>query len=117
MIRFDEDSEIKDPYLKSLQKIFKKETIKQEKIDAFEEQGIEIDDQLESGVSDMCNYGSYVAASSEKKGIEKGLKEGVNGTISILRGMNIPDSEIAKKIKDEYKLTDEEVDEYLCVMA
>ncbi len=31
--------------------------------------------------------------------------------------MNIPDSEIAKKIKDEYKLTDEEVDEYLCVMA
>ena len=29
----------------------------------------------------MCNYGSYVAASSEKKGIEKGLKEGVNGTI------------------------------------
>lgn len=117
MIRFDEDSEIKDPYLKSLQTIFKKETSKQEKIDAFEEQGIEIDDQLESGVSDMCNYGSYVAASSEKKGIEKGLKEGVNGTISILRGMNIPDSEIAKKIKDEYKLTDEEVDEYLCVMA
>jgi len=113
MIRFDEDSDIEDPYLKSLQTIFKKETTKQEKIDAFEEQGIEIDDQLESGVSDMCNYGSYVASSSRKEG----LKEGVNGTISILRGMNIPDSEIAKKIKEEYKLTDEEVDEYLCVMA
>lgn len=113
MIRFDEDSDIEDPYLKSLQTIFKKETTKQEKIDAFEEQGIEIDDQLESGVSDMCNYGSYVANSSRKEG----LKEGVNGTISILRGMNIPDSEIAKKIKEEYKLTDEEVDEYLCVMA
>ena len=113
MIRFDEDSDIKDSYLKSLQTIFKKETTKQEKIDAFEEQGIEIDDQLESGVSDMCNYGSYVAASSERQG----LKKGVNGTIAILRGMNIPDSEIARKIKEEYNLTDDEVDEYFCVTA
>ena len=116
MIRFDEDSEIKDPYLKSLQKIFKKETIKQEKIDAFEEQGIEIDDQLESGVSDMCNYGSYVAASSEKKGIEKGIQQGIiRGWIEALREMNIPEREIAEKIKAKYDLTDEEVDKYLCV--
>ena len=65
----------------------------------------------------MCNYGSYVAASSEKKGIEKGLKEGVNGTISILRDMNVPEKEIAERIKAKFNLTDEEVDEYLCVMA
>ena len=55
MIRFDEDSEIKDPYLKSLQTIFKKETSKQEKIDAFEEQEKEKADQHKRGVNDMCN--------------------------------------------------------------
>lgn len=116
MIRFDEDSNIKDPYLKSLQTIFKKETSKEEKIEAFEEQGIEIDGQLESGVSDMCNYGSYVAASSEKKGIEKGIQQGIiRGWIEALREMNIPEREIAEKIKAKYDLTDEEVDKYLCV--
>ena len=35
-----------------------------------------MDDQLESGVSDMCNYGSYVAASSEQKGIQQGIIRG-----------------------------------------
>ena len=75
MIRFDEDSDIEDTYLKSLQTIFKKETTRQEKIDAFEVQGIEIDDQLESGVSDMCNYGSYVANSSRKEGRIEGAIE------------------------------------------
>ncbi len=114
MIRFDEDSDIKDPYLKSLQTIFKKETTKQEKIDAFEEQGIEIDDQLESGVSDMCNYGSYVAASSRREGLQEGL---IKGSIETLREMNVSEREIAEKIKAKYDLTDEEVDKYLCVMA
>ena len=61
----------------------------------------------------MCNYGSYVANSSRKEG----LKEGVNGTISILREMNVPEREIAEKIKAKYDLTDEEVDEYLCVKS
>ena len=112
MIRFDEDSEIKDPYLKSLQTIFKKETSKEEKIEAFEEQGIEIDGQLESGVSDMCNYGSYVAASSKKEGLQEGL---IKGWIEALREMNIPEREIAEKIKAKYDLTDEEMDKYLCV--
>ena len=110
MIRFDEDSDIKDPYLKSLQTIFKKETTREEKIEAFEEQGIIIDDQLESGVSDMCNYGSYVAASSEKKGL-------IKGWIEALRDMNVSEREIAEKIKVKYNLTDEEVDSYLCVNA
>ena len=113
MIRFDEDTDIEDPYLKSLQTIFRKQTTREEKINAFEAQGIEIDDQLESGVRDMCNYGSYVAESSRKEG----LKEGVNGTISILRDMNVPEREIAEKIKIKYNLTDEEIDEYLCVKA
>ena len=93
-----------------IRKIFKKETTKQEKIDAFEVQGIEIDDQLESGVSDMCNYGSYVAASSEKKGL-------IKGSIETLREMNVSEREIAEKIKAKYDLTDEEVDEYLCVKS
>lgn len=114
MIRFDEDSDIKDPYLRSLQTIFKKETTKQEKIDAFEVQGIEIDDQLESGVSDMCNYGSYVAASSRREGLQEGL---IKGSIETLREMNVSEREIAEKIKAKYDLTDEEVDKYLCVMA
>ena len=112
MIRFDEDSDIEDPYLKSLQTIFKRETSKEEKIEAFEEQGIEIDGQLESGGSDMCNYGSYVAASSKKEGLQEGL---IKGWIEALREMNIPEREIAEKIKAKYDLTDEEVDKYLCV--
>lgn len=110
MIRFDENSEVEDPYLKSLQTIFKKETTKQEKIDAFEEQGIEIDDQLESGVSDMCNYGSYVASSSRKEGK-------ISGAIEAFREMNLSEKEIADRIKTMYNLSDEEVDEYLCVKA
>ena len=97
-------------YLRSLQTIFNKETTKQEKICAFEEQGIEIDDKLESGVSDMCNYGRYVATSSEKKGL---IKE----SIETLREMNVSEREIAEKIKAKYDLTDEEVDEYLCVKS
>ena len=97
-------------YLRSLQTILNKETTKQEKICAFEEQGIEIDDKLESGVSDMCNYGSYVAASSERKGL-------IKGSIETLREMNVSEREIAEKIKAKYNLTDEEVDEYLCVKS
>ena len=58
----------------------------------------------------MCNYGSYVAASSEKKGL-------IKGWIEALRDMNVSEREIAEKIKVKYNLTDEEVDEYLCVNA
>ena len=121
MIRFDEKTDIEDPYLKSLQTIFKKHTTKEEKRSAFESQGIVIDDQLEGGMDDMCNYGSYVATSSRKEGLKEGLKEGrkegVNGTIEILRDMNVPERDIAEKIKAKYNLTDEEVDEYLSVLV
>ena len=66
----------------------------------------------------MCNYGSYVAASSEKKGIEKGIQQGIiRGWIEALREMNASEREIAEKIKAKYNLTDEEVDEYLCVKS
>ena len=34
-----------------------------------------------------------------------------------LREMNVSEREIAEKIKAKYDLTDEEVDEYLCVKS
>ena len=38
----------------------------------------------------MCNYGSFVAASSEKKGL-------IKGSIETLREMNVSEREIAEK--------------------
>lgn len=107
-------SDIDNPYLKSLQTIFKQDSTKEEKIDAFEEQGIVMDDVLESGVSDMCNYGSYVAASNRMKGRIEGR---IEGTVESLRDMGIAEREIAEKIKTKYNLTQEEVDKYLGIMA
>lgn len=63
----------------------------------------------------MCNYGSYVAASSEHKGIQQGI---IMGWIEALREMNVSEREIAEKIKAKYNLTEEGIDSYmLCVNA
>jgi len=113
MIRFDEDSEIEDPYLKALQTIFRLKSTKEEKTAAFESQGIELDAELKEEVDDMCNYGSYVAESSRREG----HREMITGVIDILREQGFSDRDIAEKLKTKFNLDEKEVDEYLCVKA
>ena len=48
-----------------------------------------------------------------EKGIEQGLKKGILGTVSVLRGMNVPDETILLKIQQEFALSEEEVNLYM----
>lgn len=47
---------------------------------------------------------------AEKK---EGLKEGIKGTIKVLRKLNLKDAEIQTMIMEQYNLTENEVKEYL----
>ncbi len=49
----------------------------------------------------------------DQENIEKGIKKGIEGTVSVLRKYNIADAEIVQEIQKEYNLTREEAEEYL----
>ena len=48
-----------------------------------------------------------------QKGIEEGREEGIKGTVSVLKGLNIPASVILEKIQEQYHLSPEDCREYL----
>ncbi|MBR1641874.1 MAG: hypothetical protein IJ683_06070 [Butyrivibrio sp.] len=47
------------------------------------------------------------------EGKEVGLKDGINGTVNILRSMNVDDNTIVIKLCEQYKLTESEAKEYI----
>lgn len=49
----------------------------------------------------------------DQENIEKGIKKGIRGTVSVMRKYNIPDAEIVQEIQEEYNLTREEAEGYL----
>ena len=49
----------------------------------------------------------------EEKGLREGLKEGIQGTVDVLRDLKHDDIEIRTIIKKKYNLSDEETAEYL----
>lgn len=47
------------------------------------------------------------------KGMTKGVQKGIHGTVSILRGIGMPDEFILSKIVEQYDLTADEAKDYL----
>ena len=45
--------------------------------------------------------------------LKEGLKEGIQGTINVLRKLKLEDAEIQTMIMEQYNLTENEVKEYL----
>ncbi|MEE3481660.1 MAG: hypothetical protein VZQ80_06700 [Lachnospiraceae bacterium] len=56
-------------------------------------------------------------AAKEREAQQKALQEGIQGAITIMRDLGLPDREIAEKIRDQYGLTEEEADKLLAVKA
>lgn len=77
MLRFSDDAKLEDELLKSLQTIFSKKTTKEQKLEGLRQLGIVVDKELESEVTDMCNYSDYIERSARKEGIEDTQKENV----------------------------------------
>jgi flagellar biosynthesis/type III secretory pathway protein FliH len=46
-------------------------------------------------------------------GYEAGIEDGINGTVNILRSMNVDDNTIVIKLCEQYKLTESEAKEYI----
>ncbi len=55
----------------------------------------------------------YEAKTIRNEGIEKGIEEGIKGTVSILRKLGVPEQTILAKIQEQYNLTPEESRKYL----
>lgn len=55
----------------------------------------------------------YEAKTIRNEGIEKGIEEGIKGTVSILKKLGIPSQVILAKIQEQYDLTPEEAEKYL----
>ena len=49
-----------------------------------------------------------------EKGIEKGMEKGIMGTVSILKNLGIPLQTILLKIQEQYNLSPEESQKYIC---
>lgn len=49
-----------------------------------------------------------------EKGIEKGMETGIMGTVSILKNLGIPLQTILLKIQEQYNLSPEESQKYIC---
>lgn len=92
--------------LKLLDVLLSTETSPVEKCQILEEDfQIEMTQTLESEVSLMCNL---------SKGVEeKGLVKGIQGMVSTLKDLNIPDDTILKKLQEKFSLTLEEAQSYL----
>ncbi len=54
-----------------------------------------------------------VKRSSEKKGIKKGLDQGISGAVEILKSLDVDDDTIVKKIVEKYGISEEKAKEYL----
>ena len=49
----------------------------------------------------------------EKKGMEKGMEKGIQGTVDVLRDLEIPDEVILQKLQEKFKLSKEEAAWYV----
>ncbi len=49
-----------------------------------------------------------------KEGMEKGIEKGIMGTVSILKNLGIPLQTILLKIQEQYNLSPEESQKYIC---
>ena len=49
----------------------------------------------------------------DQENIEKGIKKGIRGTVSVMRKYNIPDATIMQKIREKFDLSGEEAERYV----
>ncbi len=55
----------------------------------------------------------YEAKTIRNEALRQGREEGIKGTISVLKGLNIPASVILEKIQEQYHLSPEDCRECL----
>ncbi len=76
MIRVNDKMQSDDTLLNGLKDIFSNEASFEKKIQAFENMGINVTDEIREDVNDMCNYGDYLYNSGVEQGISQGISQG-----------------------------------------
>lgn len=56
----------------------------------------------------------YEAKTIKNEGIKEGMEKGIMGTVSILKNLGIPLQTILLKIQEQYNLSPEESQKYIC---
>lgn len=81
-----------------------------EKKDILEKEfHIPMTEKMEGEIEEMCNLSDGV----ERKGIEKGRKEGINALVKTLREFHVNEEEIIARIMKEFSLTEDIAKGYL----
>ena len=110
MICLGKEADAGTDLLKLLNVLLSTETGSQDKCQILEEDfHIRMTLALESEASLMCNLSKGV----EEKGIEKGRQEGIIAMVSALKDLQIADSIILNKIKENFHLAEETAKMYL----
>ena len=65
------------------------------------------------GEEDMCEALRELMADDLKQAEKQGLEQGIFGTVDILRGMNVDDSTIIKRLSEQYKISEDKAKKYL----
>ena len=65
------------------------------------------------GEKDMCEALRELMADDLKQAEKQGLEQGIFGTVDILRGMNVDDSTIIKRLSEQYKISEDKAKKYL----
>ena len=65
------------------------------------------------GEEDMCEALRELMADDLKQAEKHGLEQGIFGTVDILRGMNVDDSTIIKRLSEQYKISEDKAKKYL----
>ena len=78
------------------------------------EYNIPMTEDLDRKVSVMCNLSEVIMEEGIEKGIEKGIAKGIKSTILLLRKENYTDMRIKKLIMEQYNLSEDTANEYLC---
>lgn len=65
------------------------------------------------GEKDMCEALRELMADDLKNAEKQGLEQGIVGTVDILRGMNVDDSTIIKRLSEQYKISEDKAKKYL----
>ena len=69
------------------------------------------------GEKDMCEALRELMADDLKQAEKQGLEQGIFGTVDILRGMNVDDSTIIKRLSEQYKISEDKAKKYLYCRA
>ena len=68
---------------------------------------------LESEVSELCNLSQGIYNEGVHEGMDKGLNQGIEGAVDLLREAGMEDAVILKKIMVKYHLSTEAAEKYV----